>query len=96
MRSSRFFGFILFLGLILFMISSTNALKNLKTLAVVPNKAGAGAVTNLKPPGGKSQIPDCCICAYLLPSIPFSIGPSARLSISFSIPNFPVVVVLAL
>jgi hypothetical protein len=42
-------------------VSSTNALRNLKSLAVVPSKGG-GAVAGLKP-GGKSQIPDCCICA---------------------------------
>ena len=41
---------------------STNALKNLKTLAL-PEGNGKQAVTALKLPAhGKSQIPDCCIC----------------------------------
>jgi pSer/pThr/pTyr-binding forkhead associated (FHA) protein len=48
-----------------FFLYSTNALKNLKTLAVAPVKSANGAVTCIKPPaGGKSQIPDCCICTF--------------------------------
>ena len=44
--------------------SSTNALKNLKTLAL-PVSNGKQAVTTIKLPAqGKSQIPDCCICEY--------------------------------
>ncbi|KAF9459276.1 hypothetical protein BDZ94DRAFT_1172026 [Collybia nuda] len=40
---------------------NTNALKNLKTLAVAPTKS-----TTVRHPGsgGKSQIPDCCICLF--------------------------------
>lgn len=45
---------------------STNALKNLKTLAL-PIKSAAGLVPGLKPTNGKSQIPDCCICVYPFP-----------------------------
>ena len=45
---------------------STNALKNLKTLAL-PEGNGKQAVTTLKLPAhGKSQIPDCCICELFL------------------------------
>lgn len=42
---------------------NTNALKNLKTLAL-PIKSAAGLVPGLKPTNGKSQIPDCCICLF--------------------------------
>ena len=45
---------------------STNALKNLKTLAL-PEGNGKQAVTTLKVSAqGKSQIPDCCICEFLV------------------------------
>lgn len=38
---------------------STNALKNLKTLAVVPSQSIGGGTIKTVP---KSNIPDCCIC----------------------------------
>jgi hypothetical protein len=44
---------------------STNALKNLKTLAL-PEGNGKHAATTIKLSAqGKSQIPDCRICEYL-------------------------------
>jgi pSer/pThr/pTyr-binding forkhead associated (FHA) protein len=60
-----------FLASLAFLIcaSSTNALKNLKILAVTPVKSANGAVTSIKPSvSGKSQIPDCCICTFFFPS----------------------------
>ncbi|KDR79348.1 hypothetical protein GALMADRAFT_223575 [Galerina marginata CBS 339.88] len=43
---------------------NTNALKNLKSLAL-PVAPGKQPVTTVKlPAGGKSQIPDCCICLF--------------------------------
>lgn len=49
---------------------STNALKNLKTLAVTPSKSLGGSAKIGA--AGKSQIPDCCICMSIcyLPSVP--------------------------
>jgi pSer/pThr/pTyr-binding forkhead associated (FHA) protein len=50
---------------------STNALKNLKSLAL-PGMPGAKLplATVKLPSNGKSQIPDCCICLYILLSKP--------------------------
>ncbi|KAF9556881.1 hypothetical protein CPC08DRAFT_764947 [Agrocybe pediades] len=42
---------------------NTNALKNLKSLAL-PVSNGKQAVTVKMPAVGKSQIPDCCICLF--------------------------------
>jgi len=43
---------------------NTNALKNLKSLAL-PNPNGKQAAGTVKlPAAGKSQIPDCCICLF--------------------------------
>ncbi|KAF8962064.1 hypothetical protein BDZ97DRAFT_1663358 [Flammula alnicola] len=43
---------------------NTNALKNLKSLAL-PAAAGKQPATVVKlPSGGRSQIPDCCICLF--------------------------------
>ena len=58
------FDFLLFPPQLLSYSFSTNALKNLKTLAL-PEGNGKQAVTTLKLPAqGKSQIPDCCICEF--------------------------------
>ena len=58
---------------------STNALKNLKTLAL-PEGNGKQAVTTIKLPAqGKSQIPDCCICECFFELIPLSRVPWTNL-----------------
>ena len=47
--------------------SSTNALKNLKSLALPGQPGAKQQLTTVKlPSSGKSQIPDCCICPYPL------------------------------
>ncbi|KAJ7088175.1 hypothetical protein C8R44DRAFT_819616 [Mycena epipterygia] len=45
---------------------NTNALKNLKTLAIAPPAPvpGSGSVKRAKAPAGASSIPDCCICLF--------------------------------